>query len=183
VRHRPTNLQMGSIVTSLVARSWRGWCTQHLLRIRGSVVNQAWIRRESGAYVTQMLRAKFVYDVRHVARVHLANVARHKGCYIWTPLYQCSVWVLHNQAFPGLELVTWIREEFVTFTLVSFSHFQIHVEIRVKKVNFNETFFKSLSFSSVTCSGGKGSRHNVRDCCGVFGRGIDSGITIRHVSS
>jgi hypothetical protein len=27
------------------------------------------IWRESGAYVTQMLRAKFAYDVRHVARV------------------------------------------------------------------------------------------------------------------
>jgi hypothetical protein len=28
------------------------------------------------AYVTQMLRAKFAYDERHVARVHHANVAR-----------------------------------------------------------------------------------------------------------
>jgi hypothetical protein len=28
------------------------------------------------AHVTQMLRAKFAYDVRHAARVHHANVAR-----------------------------------------------------------------------------------------------------------
>jgi hypothetical protein len=34
------------------------------------------IRRESGAYVTQMLRANFAYDVRHVSRVHHANAAR-----------------------------------------------------------------------------------------------------------
>jgi hypothetical protein len=33
-------------------------------------------QRESGEYVTQILRAKFAYDVRHVARVHHANVAR-----------------------------------------------------------------------------------------------------------
>jgi hypothetical protein len=37
------------------------------------------IRRESGAYV--MLRAKFAYDVRHVARVYHARVY-----YLWTPL-------------------------------------------------------------------------------------------------
>jgi hypothetical protein len=37
------------------------------------------IRLESGAYVTQMLRAKLEYDVRHVARVHHANVARNMG--------------------------------------------------------------------------------------------------------
>jgi hypothetical protein len=34
------------------------------------------IWRESGAYVTQILRAKVADDVRHVARVHHANVAR-----------------------------------------------------------------------------------------------------------
>jgi hypothetical protein len=35
----------------------------------------AWIRRESGANVTQMLRAKFAFDVRHhdVSRVHHVN--------------------------------------------------------------------------------------------------------------
>jgi hypothetical protein len=36
------------------------------------------VTRASGvnlAHVTQMLRAKFAYDVRHVARVHHANVA------------------------------------------------------------------------------------------------------------
>jgi hypothetical protein len=48
--------------------------------------SDARIRRESGAYVTQMLRTKFANDVRHVARVHHANVARKKGCYFWTPL-------------------------------------------------------------------------------------------------
>jgi hypothetical protein len=34
-----------------------------------------------------MLRAEFAYDVRHVARVHHANVARNKGCYFWTAIY------------------------------------------------------------------------------------------------
>jgi hypothetical protein len=33
---------------------------------RASGVNP---QRESGAYVTQMLHAKFAYDVRHVARI------------------------------------------------------------------------------------------------------------------
>jgi hypothetical protein len=38
------------------------------------------VTRTSGvnlAHVTQMLRAKFAYDVHHVARVHQANVARN----------------------------------------------------------------------------------------------------------
>jgi hypothetical protein len=47
--------------------------TLHLRRIRGY---EARIQRESGAYVTQMLRAQVAYGVRHVARVHHANVAR-----------------------------------------------------------------------------------------------------------
>jgi hypothetical protein len=63
-------MQRGTKVTFFVAR---GRCAQHLRRIRGC---DARIRRESAAYVTQMLRAKFVYDVRHVAGVHHANVAR-----------------------------------------------------------------------------------------------------------
>jgi hypothetical protein len=49
------------------------------------------IWRESGAYVTQMLRAKFAYDVRHVAayimQMFRAPAARNKRCYFWTPLY------------------------------------------------------------------------------------------------
>jgi hypothetical protein len=60
-------IQRGPKVTSLVARSSSGRCTQHVTRIR----------RESGAYVTQMLRAWFAYDVRG---------ARNKRCYFWTPL-------------------------------------------------------------------------------------------------
>jgi hypothetical protein len=53
-------------------------------------------RRESGAYVTQMLRAKFAYDVRHVARASskcYAHPPREeratRDVYFWTPLY-CS---------------------------------------------------------------------------------------------
>jgi hypothetical protein len=55
IRLRQVFIQWGSKVTSLVARSSRGRCAQHLRRIRGCVAN------ESGAYlfVTQMLRAKF----------------------------------------------------------------------------------------------------------------------------
>jgi hypothetical protein len=49
-------LQRGLKVTSIFARSSGGRCAQHLRRIR---VSDARIRRESGAYVTQMLRAKF----------------------------------------------------------------------------------------------------------------------------
>jgi hypothetical protein len=69
------DVQRGSKVTSLVAHSSRGSCAQHLRWIRGC---DARIRRESGAYVMsrKILRAQFAYDVRHVARVHHANVAR-----------------------------------------------------------------------------------------------------------
>jgi hypothetical protein len=49
------------------------------------------IRRESGVYVTQMLHAKFEYDVRHAGHVH-ANVARtsrarsaQHGMLLWDP--------------------------------------------------------------------------------------------------
>jgi hypothetical protein len=56
-------------LTFIVARSLRGRCTQHLRRIRGCDAHPAWIRRKSGANVTQMLRTKFAYDVRHVACV------------------------------------------------------------------------------------------------------------------
>jgi hypothetical protein len=64
------HIQGGPKVTSLVARSSRDRCAQHLLRIRECYAR---IRRESGAYVTQLM---FAYDVRHVARVHHTNVAR-----------------------------------------------------------------------------------------------------------
>jgi hypothetical protein len=70
-------------VTSLVARSLRGRCAEHLRRIRGC---DARIRRESVAFVTQMLRAKCAYDVRHVSRVSCKCCAHNKGCYFWTPL-------------------------------------------------------------------------------------------------
>jgi hypothetical protein len=45
-------------------------CAQHLRRIRGC---DARIRRESGAYVTQMRKIR---DVRHVARVCCAQLPR-----------------------------------------------------------------------------------------------------------
>jgi hypothetical protein len=75
------------------------------------------VRRESGAYVTQMLRARFAYDVRHIAHVSTSSsssssrfshfiallsfwlgskklraLPRNKGCYLWTPLYICRSW-------------------------------------------------------------------------------------------
>jgi hypothetical protein len=40
-------------------------------QVRATFASDSRIRRESGAYATQMVRAKFVYDVRHVARVHV----------------------------------------------------------------------------------------------------------------
>jgi hypothetical protein len=68
---RGAQLQRGPKVTSLVAHSSRGMYTQqHLRRIRGC---------ESGAYVMQMLGAKFAYDVRHVAHVHHKNGALVSG--------------------------------------------------------------------------------------------------------
>jgi hypothetical protein len=68
------------------------------------------IRRESGAYVTQMLRAKFTCDVRHVARVHHTNVARtNKGCYFWTLCVQ----MFHKNLFlPGTRLLKIILNMF-----------------------------------------------------------------------
>jgi hypothetical protein len=62
----PNDIQRGPKVASLVARSSRVRCAQHLRRIRRCDV-------QSGAYVTQMLPAKFAYDLRHVARVHHAD--------------------------------------------------------------------------------------------------------------
>jgi hypothetical protein len=53
-----------------------GFChRQTLVRYRRGFADVTHTRRESGAYVTQMLRAKLAYDVRHVAAYH-ANVAR-----------------------------------------------------------------------------------------------------------
>jgi hypothetical protein len=62
-------------------------------------VTRASIRRESGAYVTQMLRSKFTY-IMQMLRAPAARGARNKGCYFWTPLYcypkdnqnQCFCW-------------------------------------------------------------------------------------------
>jgi hypothetical protein len=65
--------QRGPKVTSLVACSSRGRCTQHLRRIRGCDAHPAWIWRICHANVTRKIR---VCDVRHVARVHHVNVAR-----------------------------------------------------------------------------------------------------------
>jgi hypothetical protein len=48
------------------------------------------IRRESGAYVMQMLRAKFAscnQSVMQMLRSPAARGTRNKGCYFWTPLY------------------------------------------------------------------------------------------------
>jgi hypothetical protein len=51
-----------------------------------------------------MLRARFAYDVRHVARVIMqmlrapaARGARNKGCYFWTPLYPHFICTVDNQ--------------------------------------------------------------------------------------
>jgi hypothetical protein len=73
---------MGPKVTTLVARSSR---QVHATFCVG-FADVTRIRRESGAYVTQMLREKFAYDVRHVARVIMQMLrARDKGYYFWTP--------------------------------------------------------------------------------------------------
>jgi hypothetical protein len=63
-------LQRGPKATSLVPRSSCGRCAQHLRRIRG--FDDTRIRRESGAYVTQMLRAKYA----NVARTCRARSAQ-----------------------------------------------------------------------------------------------------------
>jgi hypothetical protein len=62
------------------------------------LARDARILRESGANVTQMLRAKFAYDVRHAARVHHANVARtccarnaQQGMLLLNPLHNLDV--------------------------------------------------------------------------------------------
>jgi hypothetical protein len=63
------NLQRGPKVTSLVARSTRGRCAQHLRRIRGCDHASGEILAHD--YVTQMLCAEFGYmfDVRHSPRI------------------------------------------------------------------------------------------------------------------
>jgi hypothetical protein len=65
-------------MAALILYSSFGRCAQHLRRIRGC---DARIRRESGAYVTQMLRAKIA---SYKCGAHLP---RNNGCYFWTPLY------------------------------------------------------------------------------------------------
>jgi hypothetical protein len=50
------------------------------------------IRRESGAFVTQILRAKFAHDVRHVARVSCKCVrSAQQGMILSDPLYYCPL--------------------------------------------------------------------------------------------
>jgi hypothetical protein len=86
-------IQRGPKVIPLVARTSRGRGAQHLRRIRRC----ARIRRESGAYVKQMLRAKFRYDVRHVARVsykccaHLPRENRATRYVTFGPLCSCKL--------------------------------------------------------------------------------------------
>jgi hypothetical protein len=58
--------------TPLVARSSRSRCAQHLRRFRRCDAHPAWIWLMSCKYYAQ----NSLYDVRHVARVHHANVAR-----------------------------------------------------------------------------------------------------------
>jgi hypothetical protein len=71
----------GSKVTSFVARSSHDRCAQHLRRTRGCDAHPAWIwricnvRRESGAYVTQMLGAN-LRTVCVMQPAYHANVAR-----------------------------------------------------------------------------------------------------------
>jgi hypothetical protein len=85
----PAHLQSGPKVTSLVTRSPRDRCVQHLRRIRGC---DARIRREFGACPANVTR-----DARHSPRIMqtlrspAARGARNKGCYFWTPLYSQSL--------------------------------------------------------------------------------------------
>jgi hypothetical protein len=78
---------------------------QHLRRTRG------YMTRESGAYVTQMLRAKFAYDVRHVARVsckccaHLPRVDRAKRDVTFGLLYMTP----DSRMSPAFRGVGWPR--------------------------------------------------------------------------
>jgi hypothetical protein len=74
-------IQTGQTVKSLVARSSRGRCTQHLRPIRRCDAHPAWILRESRIHAN-VTRKICIFDVRHVARVsckccaHLLRVER-----------------------------------------------------------------------------------------------------------
>jgi hypothetical protein len=64
---------------------------QHpLLRAPRAAGVRMW-RALAHIYVTQMLRANFTYDVRHVSPAFIMQMLRapaaHKGYYFWTPLY------------------------------------------------------------------------------------------------
>jgi hypothetical protein len=89
--HSTCRVQSGPKVTSLVERCSRSRCTQRVRRM--------W---RAGAYVAQMLRAIFAYDVRHSPRIlqmlraPAVRGMRSKGCYFWTPLY---LWHQRNIPF------------------------------------------------------------------------------------
>jgi hypothetical protein len=63
-------------------------CALLVLQVRATFASDSRIRRESGAYVTQMLRAIFAYDVRRVAHVscqRCAHLPRNKYEYKCDP--------------------------------------------------------------------------------------------------
>jgi hypothetical protein len=88
-------LQRDPKVTSLVARSSRGRCAQHLHDTRPHDARRTQILRDIG------LCARFTPDACHI-RESDANVActcGNKGCYFWILLYVGSV-VLALLKFP-----------------------------------------------------------------------------------
>jgi hypothetical protein len=73
----PANQELA--LTGLLIGKWHVCGLQRGPKVTGArniCIGCADVTRASGAYFTQMSRAKFAYDVRHVARVHNANVAR-----------------------------------------------------------------------------------------------------------
>jgi hypothetical protein len=75
-------IQRGSKVTSLVARSSRGRCAQHLHDTRTT-----W--RTSYANFARNICVTYAPDSRRmrVTSANPAHLPRNKICYIWTPLY------------------------------------------------------------------------------------------------
>jgi hypothetical protein len=83
---RPT--ERVSKVTSLVAHYSRGSCVQHLHEVHGPDAHRTQILSATFAWHTNVYAPDKIHAryARHICESD-ANVARNKGCYIWTPLY------------------------------------------------------------------------------------------------
>jgi hypothetical protein len=111
-------------------------CAQHLLRIRGC---DARFRREPRRilYVTQILRAKFAYDVRHVARV------QHAKDVTFGPLCSLRLQVSAEECNYGIFPLSMYKKRLVKVLKFTFNPFRVR-EYCLVHSNFHPLKFWSF---------------------------------------